>query len=376
MTRGVTSFVGQRLEEARLARGLTQTSLAQMVERNSSSVSSWENGRQLPDWETVDKISAVLGVRPSLFLQQLSEVPRSHYYRSNASITVGLQKKARARLRWAEVIAENLQEWIDFADVSIPDCDFASLADIDDQIIEGVAQDCRTFYELGRGPIENLIATIESAGCIVVKEELGGLKMDGVSVRSDIDQRPYILLADDKACAVRSRFDAAHEFGHLVLHRKIDPEDLTPTEYNEMERQAHRFASAFLMPEESFLRDVRYFDLDSFASLKTKWRVSIAAMIMRCAQLDIISEEHKKRLYISIGQRGWRKAEPLDDKIAGEVPTALSESIQLVIDSGKYTREGFLDLVGLNASDVESLAALPRGYMRREAAPVVRLRDR
>jgi len=375
MTRGVTSFVGQRLEEARLARGLTQTSLAQMVERNSSSVSSWEGGRQLPDWATVEKLSAVLGVRSSLFAQELPEERRAHFYRSTASVTVGLQKKARARLRWAELLTENLQEWVDFADVTIPPCTFKGLADIDDQIIESVAQDCRQFYELGRGPIENVIAILESSGCIVVKEELGGLKMDGLSVWSEEGQRPYVLLADDKACSVRSRFDAAHEFGHLLLHQNVDPEELNSSEYNEMERQAHRFASAFLLPEESFLRDVRHFDLDSFIGLKSKWKVSIAAMIMRCSQLDIISEDHKKRLYIYMSQRGWRKSEPLDDTLACEMPSALSEAIRLVLDSGKYTREGFLDLVGMNAADVESLASLPRDYMRREAAPVVRLRE-
>jgi len=220
-----------------------------------------------------------------------------------------------------------------------------------------------------------MISVMESSGCVVVKEELGGLKMDGVSTWSSEEERPYVFLADDKASAVRSRFDAAHEFGHLILHQNVTPEKLNKAEYAEMERQAHRFASAVLMPEDSFLRDIRYFDLDSFIALKAKWRVSIAAMIMRCAQLDVISEDHKKRLYMSISQRGWRKGEPLDDTMAGEAPTALSEAITLVIDNAKYSREGLLDLVGMEASDVESLASLPRGYMRKEAATVVRLRE-
>jgi len=376
MTRGVSNFIGQRLEEARLARGLTQTSLAQLVDRNSSSVSGWESGRQSPDWATLEQLSSVLNVRSSLFCQTLPAEERFHFYRSNVSITLGLQKKAHARLRWAEILFNTLHEWVDFPDVVMPLCKYSSLTEIDDRQIEIAAQECRVFYGLGRGPIENLLQTLESSGCVIVREELGGLKMDGLSLWCEADQRPYILLASDKASAPRSRFDAAHELGHLILHREINPQTLNRAEYAELERQAHRFASSFLMPEDAFLRDVKYLDLDSFASVKLKWKVSIAAMIMRCAQLDVISEDHKKRLYMSMSQRGWRKSEPFDESMQPEQPSVLAQATQLVIDSEKYTREGFLDLVGFNAADIESLASLPPGYMRREAAPVVRLRDR
>ncbi|MDT2306000.1 ImmA/IrrE family metallo-endopeptidase [Paenibacillus larvae] len=31
------------------------------------------------------------------------------------------------------------------------------------------------------------------------------------------DERPYVLLSNDKTSS-RSRFDIAHELGHLILH--------------------------------------------------------------------------------------------------------------------------------------------------------------
>ena len=54
-----------------------------------------------------------------------------------------------------------------------------------------------------------------------------------------------IRISDTNKTAEHSRFDAAHELGHLVLHRHGPPRGI------EAERQANAFASAFLMPHGS-----------------------------------------------------------------------------------------------------------------------------
>ena len=52
------------------------------------------------------------------------------------------------------------------------------------------------------------------------------------------------MLTDDKTDNyVRSRFDASHELGHLVMHEDVEPGT------REVEGQAQDFASSFLMPE-------------------------------------------------------------------------------------------------------------------------------
>jgi Zn-dependent peptidase ImmA (M78 family)/DNA-binding XRE family transcriptional regulator len=373
MARGASGFNGERLEEARLARGLTQTSLAQIVGRDSSTVSAWETGRQSPDWDAISRLSAALGVRASLF-EQLGTACSDHFFRSNASITMGLQKKSKSRVRWTELLERYLSEWVEFAAVDFPTLDLGTLNQIDDAAIEGAAAACREHWQLGQGPIPDVVAILENAGAIVVREELGGVKMDGVSAWSLDCHRPIVLLSADKASAVRSRFDAAHELGHLVMHRGIKPAMLNKSEYAEMERQAHRFASAFLLPEETFSRDVSRLELDYFVSLKRKWRVSIAGMIMRASSIGAFGEEYKERLFKYLSSRGWRKSEPLDDELKFEQPLALAEAIKLCIEGKVFTRQDILDGTGLEAADIESLASLPRGYLIQEAAPVVRLR--
>ena len=376
MSKGIRDFSGARLEEARTARGLTQTSLAQLLGRDSSTVSAWETGRQRPDWDAVQQVATALAVRPALLLRDLGQAQSSYFYRSTASVTLALQKKARARLRWAEALTDELLEWIDFPDLDLPNLDVPPFASITDEFIEATAIECRTHWSLGFGPVPDVIGVLENAGAVVVKEELGGVKMDGVSVWSGEDHcRPFVLLSEDKASAVRSRFDAAHELGHLVLHKAVDSEALKPAEHQELERQAHRFAAAFLLPAEGFVRDVDRLDLDHFVALKPKWRTSIAAMLMRCSQLEWISDAYKERCFKYLSARGWRRAEPLDDSISAEKPTALSAAIKLLIEAGKYTRGDLCDRVGLEPGDIESISGLPRGYLTREAAPVVRLRD-
>lgn len=374
MARGITTFNGIRLEEARLARGLTQTSLAQMIGKDSSTVSAWETGRQNPDWESVSRLCGALSVRATLF-DHSGEAPGDHFFRSNASITVGLQKKSKSRLRWAELYEEFLSEWVEFARVDFPVLDIGSLAQIDDRAIENAAAACREHWGLGLGPIPDVVAVLENAGAIVVREELGGAKMDGVSAWSSDCRRPFVLLSADKAAAVRSRFDAAHELGHLVMHRGVQPLGLNRAEYAEMEAQAHKFASAFLLPAETFARDIHSLDLDHFVSLKRKWRVSVAGMIMRAAALGELEQEYKERLFKYLSARGWRKAEPLDDELKPETPVALAEATKICIESKVVRREEILDGVGLEAADLESLAALPRAYLKQEAAPVVKLRS-
>ena len=50
-----------------------------------------------------------------------------------------------------------------------------------------------------------------------------------------------------------------------------------------MEQEANEFASAFLLPKESFIRDVSMFpiDLDHYVFMKKKWHVSVGVMIRR-----------------------------------------------------------------------------------------------
>lgn len=376
MRSGTPGFRGERLAQARESRGLTQVALARLIDRSSSSISRWEKGEQSPEPQALAALATVLDLPVAFFLRPLPDGGSAPlFFRSMASTTQSLRRRTRARLRWAQEIALSLQEWVDLPEVNVPSlAGIADYREIRGQDIEVMANECRAVWEVGAGPISDVLLVLENAGVVVVKEEVGSARMDGLSNWSAADDRPYVLIARDKDTCVRSRMDAAHELGHLVLHRGLEQGVLNSgADFREIERQAFDFAGAFLMPAESFAAEVWAPSLNTFLALKERWKTSVAAMIKRCSRLHMLSEEYERRLWRHYGSRGWRRSEPLDDELEVENPRLLSRSVQLLVDEQVRDRRSLLSDFRLHAADVEALCGLQPRYMSVDTAEVLRL---
>lgn len=370
MRSGVPGFSPERLVEARAARGLTQVALADLSGRTSSSISRWEAGDQLPEIDALQAVARGLNLPVSFFLNPPAGHGRAPMFaRSMAAATKSVRSRVEARLRWAQDISLTLQDSVDLPTPAVPQVGAQDFREIRDDDIERMAGECRKAWDLGMGPISDLLLAMENAGIVVVKERVDAGTMDGLSNWSDVDRRPYVFLATDKQTCVRSRLDAAHELGHLVLHGGLTERSLyDAAAFKEIERQAFYFAGAFLLPAESFGAEVWSPSLPAFVSLKERWKTSVGAMIMRCSNLEIVGDEYKQRLFKHYSAKGWRKREPLDDELTPEAPRLLSRSIRLLCDERVYTRTELLDAVRLPAHDVESLCSLPVGYMSNEGS--------
>ncbi|GAA3688320.1 hypothetical protein GCM10022267_88860 [Lentzea roselyniae] len=91
-------------------------------------------------------------------------------------------------------------------------------------------------------------------------------------------------LGADKGLRDRSRFDAAHELGHLVLRGADGPIADKATE-----SQANEFAAAFLMPAEDIAHELpARLDWPALLRLKAKWHVSLAALLVRAKTLGVM----------------------------------------------------------------------------------------
>ena len=375
MRSGTPGFNAERLTQARDSRALTQVALAELINRTSSSISRWEARGQSPEPDALDALARALNVPVAFFLRPTPDHgPAPMFFRSMASTTKSSRRRTQAQLRWAQDISLSLQEWVDLPDVNVPQLDATDYRQISREDIERVADECRQAWELGTGPISDVLLVLENAGIVVVKVEVGTVKMDGLSNWSDVDHRPYVLIAKDKATCVRSRMDAAHELAHLVLHRGLEPKALNNrADFKAIEHQAFHFAGAFLMPAQSFSAEVWSPSLNAFLSLKERWKVSVGAMIVRCAKLRMMSEEFERRLWKHFSSRGWRKSEPLDDRLFSEKPRLLNRSVRLLIEEKVRSREALLAELRLHGQDVETLCGLKPGYMTAEAADILRL---
>jgi Zn-dependent peptidase ImmA (M78 family)/transcriptional regulator with XRE-family HTH domain len=375
MRNGTPGFQTTRLVEARDSRGLSQVALAELINRTSSSISRWEAGGQSPEPEALEALARTLNLPVAFFMRsQPDHGTGPKFFRSMANTTQSLRRRAYARLRWTQDISLVLQEWLDLPSVDVPRLDVTDYRDIRDEDIERMANTCRLNWGLAAAPIADVLLVLENAGIVVAKEEIGSASMDGLSNWSSADSRPYVLLARDKDVCVRSRLDAAHELGHLVLHSNINDKALHDSaSFKEIERQAFLFGGAFLLPAESFGAEVWSPSLNTFLALKERWKTSVGAMMMRCRTLGMTSEEYEQRLWKHYGARGWRKCEPLDDTLTPEMPRLLSRSVRLLVDEGIRSRQELLDDFRYSATDVESLCGLPRGYMTSQEADVVSL---
>lgn len=373
---GTPGFVPARLTEIRAARRLTSMSaLARRLGVNSSSVTRWEDGTSAPDADAMTALTETLQVRREFFLRPTYENDNALFYRSLSSTLVRDINYQESQLRWLQEISSILQHYVDFPAVDIPDVlAGASYKQLRDEDIERIALDLRRHWKIGEGPCTDMVALLERIGVIVGSIEMGTAKLDGVCTWSTSEGRPHILLATDKMSFPRRQMDAAHELAHAVLHRRVSPEELRK-DLKQIEVQAFRLASAFLLPSTTYPREVKRPSLAVLETLKERWRVSIKAQIKRLKDLELIPEGYDVDLYKLYSAKGWNREEPLDDAWPLTEPRILANALNLIADAGVRTKADLLAVeFTMSAGDIENLASLPPGWFSAPAAEVVQLK--
>lgn len=377
MRSGVQQFVGEKLKEAREARGITsRKALADLMQRAASTIIRWEEGENTPEPAALSELSSVLKVPEDFFLSSRDDQNAGPaFFRSFAGALKGDRLVQLARLRWLEDITALAEHYAYLPEVDIPDLlagrSFKSLRDED---IEEAASALRFHWGLGSRPISDALTLVENHGVIVASETMESTKLDGLS-RWGNDGRPYMLLANDKQSFVRRQFDVAHELGHIVLHRQITKPEFEDN-FKLIEEQAHKFASAFLLPAEQFSIEIGRINLTELERLKVRWRVSIKAQIMRLNRLNMIDNETYQRLFKSYSARGYQsKGEPYDDSWPLSQPSTLADVFVALIDSDFLSKEALINDLPLLPHDVESLVGLPSAWLSAKPAKIVEFRS-
>lgn len=379
MRSGTPGFVASRLKEARDARGInTLISLADLLQVDTSTVSRWESGQSAPTPETLIELAAVLRVRPSYFLRAPFEHgPAPIFFRSLASARKQDQARQRARLRWVQDVSIVIQHYVNFPAVDVPDVlAGASYRQLRDEDLERIASDLRKHWKLGDRPITNVLDVLERAGFVIAADEMGTTALDGLCNWSAHDKRPYLLLATDKMSFFRRQMDAAHEMAHAILHRDVSEEGLK-ADFDIIEKQAFRLASAFLMPAQSFSLAVGASPtLSGLLSQKDRMRVSVKAMIRRCRDLELVSPDDERQLYKYYSGKGWTREEPLDRLVPVAKPRLLANAIGMIVEAGVRNKEDLLaNEFTIPARDIEELLGLDHGWFSHVTGQVVQLRS-
>lgn len=327
-----------RLTLARETQGWTQRELARQLEERGYSISTaalsqLESGRTRPSPKTLLAISEATGFPVEYFARRRTDGHVAGFFRSLRSAPARERKRALAKAHLLHDLAQAIELHIDLPGLDIPTYELdGPIGDRPDAVEEAAGQ-LRRAWGLGVGPIDNMVVEVERHGAIAARLRLDRYDLDAFSVW--FPDRPVVVLGNDKGVYGRSRFDAAHELGHLVMHR---PEDAGT---KAAEREAHAFAAAFLMPAKS-IADLlpRQADWRLLMTLKAEWGVSMGALLYRAKTLGVMTDARYTSAMKFMSAKGWRREEPGDKHgRPAEVPRLLTAALRELESEGVTLRD-------------------------------------
>lgn len=345
------TFAGEQLRLARLAHGFTLEELAGRVAATRQFLHQLETGAKAAPQGTVELLASELGVTEAFFYNRSQSPvhPEQCHFRKQATTPVSITSQVLARGTLFDTMVSRLDSALRLPVVDFPQRAVSSMEDIED-----AAEACRLHWKLGlTGPITNMMRVVENAGAVVgyfggVSERVDALSMDR--------PRPLIIRSEAKPAACRLRFDLAHECGHLVMHRGVH------TGCRETEGQAHRFASAFLLPRTAFAQEFprsRYLNWPAIYAIKLRWKVSVRAIIRRAFDLRLITAAQYKTGNIHLNKTGQSKVETHDDQIVTEQPELLDAAFRVLEMRGSNALREIALGIGLSDGMFEVLFGRP-----------------
>lgn len=378
-------FNGQRLKEALQFREKKMTELADETGISKQSLSLYANDGNVPPFDNVIKIARVLDFPTDFFMSEdlCTASTGNIYFRSQASATKKSRNAQKIKLEYVSKMYEVILNYMNVPKLNLPNTSATNIpedityVDSDQAIneIEKLAKLVREHWNLGNGPIDNLQYALQSNGIIVTGFRDVDTDIDAFSQQITIDGKVvYIIaLAIGSKPIERLRFDMAHELGHILMHMwGEDNEDISKDEFNAREKQANMFASALLLPKETFSKSVLAYptNIDYYLALKKKWKVSMQAMMYRARQLDIISTNQFQYMMRTMSKKGNRTHEPGDKP--GEIgDTIFQAALDMLFEGGYLTVRELLKEFGrygiyLSQHDLENLMYLREGTLYQE----------
>ncbi len=353
-------FNPSRLALARKRRRYTKKGLAEAVGVTPRSVLRYEAGKIAPTKEVTARLSQILDFPEQFFrdddIDELNAEAAS--FRSLSSISARDRDSALAAGSLSFLLADWVLEKFD-----LPEPD---LLDLGGDTPEIASRSLREYWGLGERPISNMIHLLEAKGVRLFSIAENTATVDAFSVWRG--ETPYIFLNTMKT-GERSRYDAAHELGHLVLHREGG------TKGRAAEHEANNFASAFLLPEADIIATLpRVHTLNQVIEAKKRWSVSVMALLHRLRRLEIMSDWQYRMFCIDATRLGYRRAEPFG---IGRERSVVWQKVLTMLWNERVTKADIAEGLHITPDEAENLlfglTGQPTGERVAEVDSAVRL---
>lgn len=303
------ALFAERFKSARLMKGYSLQDLADAIEPKLSrqALHRYEKGEVMPDSEKLGQLSKALGVTPDFFFRSTQVELGEIEYRKLKN----MPQKEAAVIK--EKTKEYLSRYLELEEIMGLPHAFENHLKVFETVttyeqVNRAAEWLRTQWELGKGPIFNVVELLEDKHIKVVKLDVND-DFDGLQtwVNGNIPVLAYNVNKANKTD--RIRFTLLHELAHLLLK-------FGEVSEQQKEKLCHQFAGAMLLPESSLKNElgehrnkISTFEL---ANIKRQYGISMQAIIMRARDCGIINEQYTKQLFFLFKQMSWKVDEPFD----------------------------------------------------------------
>jgi Zn-dependent peptidase ImmA (M78 family) len=151
-----------------------------------------------------------------------------------------------------------------------------------------------------------------------------------------------------------ARFEAAHEFGHLLMHADVAAGS------SHREYDADCFARAFLLPAQTFGSEAPSGpDLATYRVLERRWGVPLPMLIARAFELGCLGESSYRRL-VWLNKEGSRREPAQPSEIVtqvGERPVLLRHALSLL--STDWPLHRIAARLSVSSTDLQTLTGAP-----------------
>ena len=301
---------GERLKRARVKAGLSMQGLVDTANNivSKQSISQYEKNLKNPSSSVLIVLSNALDVSVEYFFRNVSVNIGQVDFRKQSTFGITKQNILKEKIR------EYLERYIEIENILELDYKFINLLQnkvinsFDD--IENLANQLRENWKLGIDPVGNIVEMLElqNIKVLLVNDDK---KFSGLCGEVNDEHSHYFIVLNntEELNNERKRFTALHELAHLIL----------PNHDLDEEKVSDRFAGAFLFPKESVFSEFgekrKRVSIEELSHIKQKYGISIAAIMYRLRQLDIIDEAMVIRFWIKNRTSKFDERYPYNKKI-------------------------------------------------------------
>jgi transcriptional regulator with XRE-family HTH domain/Zn-dependent peptidase ImmA (M78 family) len=340
--------VGDRVREARLASGFSQTELARQLGVDRTAIVRIEAGQRQVSAVELFKLSDLLGVPAAYFVTR----PPVAVVSQRQALSEGADAASRTRFKLDAALESHARDTGTLIELGVlartPLPSAPKVKDSKDA--RKLAAEVRRQTGLGDGPINSMAELGERFGLymLVVDQDVEGasLLLDGYGV-AVVGGRPE---------PGRRRFTAAHELGHHLLQDAYHTDIGVAASAQEREAVIDAFAADLLLPPTALKELSKNENLrEELVRLAGVYRVSWSVIVSAAEKAERVPDDQLMRLRAETPVRGEFLAvlgeEPIPDLSVGDTGPAWRRAVLAAWEGGLITAARTIELLGGGLSE-------------------------